>query len=115
MPLSDNLQRIRKLKRFSVPEIAAEIGISRQVYYQYEKGGSVPGKEKLEKIAKFFGVSVADLYSEDPAKKNEEQKAQAHMAAEKGLMEAVVYLTNKVRTLEEELRKCKERVGYKDL
>ena len=109
MSLAVNLLRLREKKNISAEKLGKEIGVSKQMIFEYERGESIPRRERLAKFATYFGVSVADLYAEDF------DKVQARNNAEDGLIEAITTLSARIRELEEKLRKCEAKAGYKDL
>lgn len=61
MGLGDNILRISKEKRISIPELATKTGVSKQMMYQYVKNQSAPGKEILDNICKILEVSEAEI------------------------------------------------------
>jgi transcriptional regulator with XRE-family HTH domain len=65
MALSDNIQKIRKLKKISVADLAREMAINVQSIYDWEKGKYEPNKENLESMARIFKVPVKSFYEEN--------------------------------------------------
>jgi transcriptional regulator with XRE-family HTH domain len=65
MALSDNLKRIRQLKKRSVQELADEIGVKKQSIYDWEKGEYQPGQDNLDKLAKALGVEVKVFFDDN--------------------------------------------------
>lgn len=55
------LKEFRESKGYTVEELADMVGVSRQIIYDWEKGKSYPNVFNALKLAKIFGVSVADL------------------------------------------------------
>ena len=55
------MEEIRTMMGMSGAEVARRIGVSKQAYYNYEKGDREAGYENLLKIAEVFGVSVDAL------------------------------------------------------
>jgi predicted transcriptional regulator len=47
---ASKLKSARELKRVSVDDLAAQLGVSRQTIYDWESGKSEPRKTKLEKL-----------------------------------------------------------------
>ena len=52
------IRNARKLKGFSLQDIADEIGVSKQMISKYEKGISTPNSSNLIKLAKLFDLKV---------------------------------------------------------
>lgn len=52
------LRKLRKTRRLNQKEFAREVFISPSAVSQYETGRTMPSRETLERIAKFFGVST---------------------------------------------------------
>ena len=67
MALGDNIKKIRKLRRLSVEDFAAQIGVSRQSIYDWEDGGITPRKKQLDKILQVLEVKVTQLFDDDSA------------------------------------------------
>ncbi len=65
-----NLKFLRKQKGFTQEAIAAELGLSRSAYKDYEYENT-PGVEQLLKIADYFKVSLDDLLRIDLEKKSQ--------------------------------------------
>ena len=60
------MEEIRTMMGMSGAEVARRIGVSKQAYYNYEKGDREAGYENLLKIAEVFGVSVDALLDRGP-------------------------------------------------
>ena len=68
----NRLKELRKEKKLTQKELAEEIGISKRTLAYWENGESQIKPEKAEKLANFFGVSIAHLLGyEDNDFKNE--------------------------------------------
>ena len=68
----NRLKELRKEKKLTQKELAEEIGISKRTLAYWENGESQIKPEKAEKLANFFGVSIAHLLGyEDDDFKNE--------------------------------------------
>lgn len=52
------LRALRRSKKLTQAYMANFLGVSRQAYTKYENGQSEPDMKSLEKLAKFFNVSV---------------------------------------------------------
>lgn len=57
---------MRKTKNLTQAEVAANLGISAQVFSRYERGDHEPDNKMLCKLADFFGVSVDELLGRSP-------------------------------------------------
>lgn len=64
MLLSENIRIFREKKRMRVVELAAQLGVTKQSVYAYERGENIPGQDVLEKMAQIFEVTIADLYGD---------------------------------------------------
>jgi transcriptional regulator with XRE-family HTH domain len=65
MALSDNIKKIRKLKKYTVADLAAEMKINVQSIYAWERGEYDPTKENLESMAGILEVPVKAFYDEN--------------------------------------------------
>lgn len=52
------LRKLRKSRKLNQKEFAREVFISPSAVSQYETGRTMPSRETLERIAKYFGVST---------------------------------------------------------
>lgn len=59
--LSNNVKKIRKLKKLTLKETAKKTGVSHQMISQIETGKKRPSLETLIKIADAFDCSLDDL------------------------------------------------------
>jgi hypothetical protein len=65
MALFENIKSLCTLKGISIPKLEKELGFGRGSIYNWEK--SSPSIDKVEKVAKYFGVSINRvLYGFDP-------------------------------------------------
>ena len=73
----NRLKDLRKEKKLTQKELAEEIGISKRTLAYWENGESQIKPEKAEKLANFFGVSIAHLlgYEDDDFKNETDIKA----------------------------------------
>lgn len=62
---NDNIAMLRTINGYSQEEIAEKLGISRQAYAKWEKGGSVPDVEKTALLAEIYGTTIDGLYYAD--------------------------------------------------
>lgn len=65
MAFKDNLLRIRELRGKKPPEVIKGAGVAKQQYYAWENGEYEPGKENLEKLARYFHLSPSIFYKEE--------------------------------------------------
>ncbi len=62
MDINEVIRRLRQGKGLTQKNVADEIGIHETTFIRYEAHGKKIPNDKLEKIAKALGVSVADIY-----------------------------------------------------
>lgn len=62
--ISDNLKRLRIERGLTQQQVGEQLGTSKQAYSQWESGNRSPSQKTLEKLAKFFNVSVSYLLGE---------------------------------------------------
>jgi len=60
--ISDNIKRLRKLKKLSQKQVSLEVGIPQGQYSLVENGKVMPTIPTLEKIAKVFEVSLGEFF-----------------------------------------------------
>lgn len=71
------LAELRKAKRLTQPQLAEELGLTRDVIAYYETKAQNPTIEFIQQIADYFEVPVAELVSEmDVARKKPGPKSQ---------------------------------------
>ena len=63
--IAENIQRLRKLKKFSQKQVSIEVGIPQGQYSLVENGKVMPTIPTLEKIASVFEVPLAELFKTD--------------------------------------------------
>lgn len=62
-----NLQRLRALKRVSLQTVADAVGASKAHVWELETGQRQnPGIKLVSRLARYFGVSVAEFIGEVP-------------------------------------------------
>jgi transcriptional regulator with XRE-family HTH domain len=72
MALADTMKKFRTRTRKSLQEVADEVEASKAHIWELETGRAKnPSIELLKKLAKCFGVGVADLIGENPEGENE--------------------------------------------
>lgn len=68
----NRLKKLRRVKKLSQKELADYLGVNEKTISRWENGESQIKPEKAEKLANFFGVSIAHLLGyEDNDFKNE--------------------------------------------
>jgi transcriptional regulator with XRE-family HTH domain len=71
MSLASKIKELRLKKKKSLQDVADEIGASKAHVWDLETGKSKnPSIDLLTKLAKCFGVSVAEMIGENPAGKD---------------------------------------------
>lgn len=71
MSLASKIKELRVKKKKSLQDVADEVGASKAHIWDLETGkSSNPSIELLTKLAKCFGVSVAEMIGENPAAKD---------------------------------------------
>jgi transcriptional regulator with XRE-family HTH domain len=63
MPLGTNLRRLRHQRDLTQAEVAEAVHVSRSTLAGIENGKDHPGRETLQRLAKFYGVTMDALYS----------------------------------------------------
>lgn len=59
MPLVELLQKLRVNKKAKLEEVARAMNITREEYYQIEKGLLIPDLYHLDDVAKFYGIDAS--------------------------------------------------------
>ena len=73
MALATNLKRFRTKTNKSLQKVADEVGASKAHIWELETGRAKnPSIDLVMKLAKCFGVAVADLVGENPHAKDEQ-------------------------------------------
>ena len=62
---AENLQALRKYKKLTKTQAAAELGIHRETYAAYEDGQRVPSFAATVSISEFFHVNLSDMLQKD--------------------------------------------------
>jgi len=65
MEMREKLADLRKKKGLTQLELAEELQVSRQAVSKWEVGAAVPSREKLNCLAKLYGVPLEYLLRED--------------------------------------------------
>ena len=74
MSLDKNLKKLRKQYKLSQEELAKELKISRQAISRWEVGKTEPDIKMIQKIAKFYNVSIEELLSDEETSVKKEEK-----------------------------------------
>lgn len=74
MLIGEKIKELRKNSKITQEQLGNAIGVSKMAISYFEKGKKSPGRESLEKIADYFGVTTDYLLgrSEDPELNEEE-------------------------------------------
>ncbi|MFI8680440.1 helix-turn-helix domain-containing protein [Bacillus thuringiensis] len=72
--IGEKIKELRKNSKITQERLGNAIGVSKMAISYFEKGKKSPGRESLEKIADYFGVTTDYLLgrSEDPELNEEE-------------------------------------------
>lgn len=97
--LMKNLRAIRMAKGLSQAEVARELNISRQAYYNYETGKREADYETLLRLGELLDVSVEELIRDDPEKllqvyKNHSESMQKENAPNDEVRSAIIEKVN---------------------
>lgn len=65
MNFNEKIQELRKAKGLTQEELAQSLYVSRTAISKWESGRGYPNIDSLQRIAKFFGITVDDLLSGD--------------------------------------------------
>ena len=63
--MSDRLRTLRFFKKKTQREVAEAVGLSTGAYNAFEVGKRKPSDEKKKAIAKYYGVTVQELFFPD--------------------------------------------------
>jgi transcriptional regulator with XRE-family HTH domain len=61
----NRLKELRKEKKLTQKELAEKINVTKLTISRWERGERVPKSDKAQKLADFFGVSIAHLLGYD--------------------------------------------------
>ncbi|HIF9241029.1 TPA: helix-turn-helix domain-containing protein [Photobacterium damselae] len=59
--IQEQIKRLRLSRNLNQDDVANAINIAKSTYIKYEKGNQSPQLETIEKLAKFYGVSITEL------------------------------------------------------
>lgn len=95
MPLSENIKKIREFRGFEPSEVIEGAKVKKGSYYAWEAGEYGPSDENLEKLSRFFDVSIATFYlenlTEDYLENNFSKENNTHAMNKGGLAAAEDY------------------------
>lgn len=76
MKIGEKIKTLRKENKISQEKLAHEIGVSRQIVGEWERGERVPILENVKALAAFFQVSIDDFFekSVENVTKNDSNK-----------------------------------------
>lgn len=88
---SKNLNYYMNEKGKSRPEVAEAIGVSYFTYTDWVKGKKFPRMDKVERLAKYFGIKISDLIEPRTIEKKPVESAMLHarILTDKELMETI--------------------------
>jgi transcriptional regulator with XRE-family HTH domain len=75
---SRNLKYYMDLERKSRKDVSDAIGVSYFTFTDWVKGKTYPRMDKVEKLAKYFGIKISDLIEKRSIEKNPVETAEAH-------------------------------------
>lgn len=64
--MKNNIKVFRAMHDLTQEALANELGVTRQTILAIEKGKYDPSLELAFKIARFFGVSIVDIFTYEP-------------------------------------------------
>lgn len=106
--LAANLKRLRKERGFTQSSLAEAVEIAPRSYQKYEQAETFPDDQNLDKLAKVFGVAVADLF-----RVHDSKQAPAH-PGQSADYSAAIELLSKLQGLPELYRRVVLAIIYKD-
>ncbi len=109
---SAKIRELRLRKDLNQEDMAIGIGVGKNTYLAYEKGTQSPKLETVEKIAKFHGVPVCELVSDDETGIDEKLKSKLRIIESLDDMEKEsllilmegLFMRSKNRKIQEEFR-----------
>lgn len=95
---AETLKQLRKRKRLNQKQFADKVFVSPSAISQYETGRTMPSRETLERIAKFFDVSTDYLFGTSPTTEIEEMLNQDYCSdvTVSDLMDKCLNVTGKI-------------------
>lgn len=90
---ASNLNYYMKLNKISRKELADAIDVSYFTLTDWVKGKKFPRMDKVEKLAKYFGIKISDLVENKSIEKNPVGMAEKHveMIMDEDLVEVYEY------------------------
>lgn len=88
---SKNLNYYTKKKGKTRPEVADAIGVSYYTFVDWSNGKKFPRMDKVERLAKYFGIKISDLIEERTIEKEPVETASFHakILSDSELMEMI--------------------------
>ena len=113
---ADILKKLRKSRKLNQKQFAKEVYISPSAVSQYETGRTMPSRETLDRIARYFGVSTDYLLGTSPAPRFEELLIQEYCAgvSVSDLMSILLNFDGKNREVLLHIVKALELQGQKE-
>lgn len=99
----ERLSELRKQRKWSMQEIADQLGIAKSTYAGYESGYREPALQSLTQLADLFETTVDDLLGRDAI------SAQQQKAVE---LSELIGKTNEIITLDGELLSSEELFDF---
>ncbi len=101
MPFATNLKYIKSVVGFSNYQLAKELECSQSSVKNWIDGGNIPHKKMRQKIAAYFGITLAELDGDElpvlppeGAKKAPAAKGEGISAERKALLDIISSLTD---------------------
>ena len=66
--VGERIKQLRLAREFTLEQLSAEIGVTKQMICKYEQGKSVPSRRVLIAIARVLGVKTVELMREPKIK-----------------------------------------------
>lgn len=100
---SRNLKYYMDLNKKSRKDVADAIGVSYFTFTDWVKGKTYPRMDKVEILAKYFGIKISDLVETKSIEENPDEMAEIHaeMIQDEDLLDVYTYF----RTLNAKKRK----------
>ena len=113
---ADILRKLRKSRKLNQKQFAKEVFLSPSAVSQYETGRTMPSRETLDRIAKYFGVSTDYLLGASSVAEVEELLIQEYCSgvAVSDLLKVLMGLNGKNREVLLHVAKALELQGRQD-
>ncbi|TKF97408.1 helix-turn-helix transcriptional regulator [Vibrio sp. F13] len=76
---SAKIREIRESKNLNQEAVAAALNVSKNTYLSYEKGSQSPKLETVEKLAKFYGLPITAIISNEETQIDSQLKSKLAM------------------------------------